>query len=446
MSLLQRILLRASAPVFLTLIGAAAGAISSLFTDLDSRLELPLAGALVGALISSGRDRLRGSRLIRWLQSDPDKAAPSDGGFWGELGYRIEKALRQHDHRAQQERDRLEYFLTAIDASPNGVLLLDARQQIRWCNRMAAEHFGLDPVRDRRQPIVNLVRQPEFIVYLQEADYGRAIRIQVRYGRTLAIQVRDLGDGLLVLSQDISERVQADALRREFVANVSHELRTPLTVMTGYIETLQHIEMPSEDRARTMTRMAEQASRMQALLEDSLTLAELESGLRPSFDAWVPLASLIDSCVADARILSAGRHEIRIVGEADAVQLAGSQHELRSAIANLLSNAVRYTPAGGQIEVNCMRLEQGGCRVQVEDDGPGIAPEHLPRLTERFYRVDQGRSRESGGTGLGLAIVRQVMQRHGGEVQVESDVGHGSRFILFFPATRVRGVEGATRA
>lgn len=441
MSLLQRILLRVSAPVFLTLIGAALGALASVFTDLVSTLELSLTGALFGALISSGRDRLRGTRLIRWLQSDPDKAAPSDGGFWGELGYRIEKALRQHDRRAQQERDRLEYFLTAIDASPNGVLLLDRRQQIRWCNRMAAEHFGLDPVRDRFQPVVNLVRQPEFIVYLQEADYGRAIRIQVRYGRTLSIQARDLGDGLLVLSQDISERVQADALRREFVANVSHELRTPLTVMTGYIETLQHIEMSDEDRLRTMGRMAEQASRMQALLEDSLTLAELESGLRPALDAWVPLAHLIESCVADAQALSGGQHEIRIADAAEQVQLAGSQHELRSAIANLLSNAVRYTPAGGRIEVSGFRLEQGGCRLQVEDNGPGIAPEHLPRLTERFYRVDHGRSRESGGTGLGLAIVRQVMQRHGGEIQVESEPGQGSRFILIFPASRVRGVE-----
>lgn len=441
MSLLQRILLRISAPVFLTLIGAGIGAIAMLWTDIESGLELPLAGALVGALISSGRDRLRGTRLIRWLQSDSGAAAPSDGGFWGELGYRIEKALRQHDRRAQHERDRLQYFLTAIDASPNGVLLLDARQQIRWCNRMAAEHFGLDAVRDRFQPVVNLVRQPEFIVYLQEANYDRAIRIQVRYGRTLAIQARDLGDGLLVLSQDISERVQADALRREFVANVSHELRTPLTVMKGYIETLQYIEMAADERSRTIGRMAEQASRMQALLDDSLTLAELESGLRPSLDTWISLGALVTVCVSDARVLSGARHEIVVAEPDDDIELAGSQHELRSALANLLSNAVRYSPPGRRIEVSWYRLGQGGCRIVVSDNGPGIAAEHLPRLTERFYRVDQGRSRESGGTGLGLAIVRQVMQRHGGEIQVESEVGKGSRFILMIPSARVRTVE-----
>jgi len=441
MSLLQRILLRISAPVFLTLIGAGIGALAMLWTDIASGLELPLAGALVGALISSGRDRLRGTRLIRWLQSDSEAAAPSDGGFWGELGYRIEKALRQHDRRAEQERDRLQYFLTAIDASPNGVMLLDVRQQIRWCNRMAAEHFGLDPVRDRFQPVVNLVRQPEFIVYLQEADFSRAIRIQVRYGRPLAIQARDLADGLLVLSQDISERVQADALRREFVANVSHELRTPLTVMKGYIETLQYIDMGTDERSKTIGRMAEQASRMQALLDDSLTLAELESGLRPSLDTWISLQSLVSLCVSDARVLSGDRHEIVIASPPEDIELAGSQHELRSALANLLSNAVRYSPSGRRIEVSWYRLEQGGCRIVVADNGLGIAAEHLPRLTERFYRVDQGRSRESGGTGLGLAIVRQVMQRHGGEIQVESEVGKGSRFILMIPSSRVRTVE-----
>jgi two-component system phosphate regulon sensor histidine kinase PhoR len=320
-------------------------------------------------------------------------------------------------------------------------MLLDVRQQIRWCNRMAAEHFGLDPVRDRFQPVVNLVRQPEFIVYLQEADFSRAIRIQVRYGRPLAIQARDLADGLLVLSQDISERVQADALRREFVANVSHELRTPLTVMKGYIETLQYIDMGTDERSKTIGRMAEQASRMQALLDDSLTLAELESGLRPSLDTWISLQSLVSLCVSDARVLSGDRHEIVISSPPEDIELAGSQHELRSALANLLSNAVRYSPSGRRIEVSWYRLEQGGCRIVVADNGPGIAAEHLPRLTERFYRVDQGRSRESGGTGLGLAIVRQVMQRHGGEIQVESEVGKGSRFILMIPSSRVRTVE-----
>jgi two-component system phosphate regulon sensor histidine kinase PhoR len=439
MSLFQRILLRVSAPLFLTLSGSAIGGLAALFGEFDSPFELPLAGALAGALISSARDRIRGTRLIRWLQSDPSAGAPADGGFWGELGYRIEKALRQHERTAQAERDRLDYFLAAIDASPNGVMLLDERGRIRWCNRMAAEHFGLDPVRDRFQPIVNLVRQPEFVAYLQEGDFGQVIRVPARFGRTLSIQARDPGDGLLVLSQDISERVKTEMLRREFVANVSHELRTPLTVLSGYVETLATIDMSAEERARTVARMAEQAARMQALLGDSLTLAELEGSTRPAIDLWVPVARLFETCAREALALSGGGHRLECETPGAGFEIAGSDHELRSALTNLLSNAVRYTPAGGRIGLSWTTLAQGGGRIEVEDNGPGIAPEHLPRLTERFYRVDQGRSRESGGTGLGLAIVRQVMQRHGGEVRVESEVGRGSRFMLVFPASRVRG-------
>ncbi|MEN9775623.1 MAG: hypothetical protein RL322_2693 [Pseudomonadota bacterium] len=438
MSLIQRILLRVSAPVVLTLVGATVGALALAFNGPGSGLEWPLLGALVGALLSSARDRIRGTRLIRWLQSDPNSPAPSDGGFWGELSYRIEKALRQHDRKAQIERDRLEYFLTAIDASPNGVLLLDRRQQIRWCNRMAAEHFGLDPVRDRSQPLVNLVRQPEFVSYLQAGEYQTPIRIGVPYGRTLAIRARDLGDGLLVLSQDISERVQSEALRREFVANVSHELRTPLTVLAGYIETLSAIEMAPEERRRIVDRMASQSARMQALLDDSLTLAELEGGVRPALDHWVSVDSMLTDLLVEARALSAGRHSIELTPPPAQLEIAGSVHELRSAISNLLSNAIRYTQAKGRISVRWTTLPLGGGRLEVEDNGPGIASEHLPRLTERFYRVDQGRSRESGGTGLGLAIVRQVMQRHGGDVQVESEPDRGSSFMLTFPASRVR--------
>jgi two-component system phosphate regulon sensor histidine kinase PhoR len=196
--------------------------------------------------------------------------------------------------------------------------------------------------------------------------------------------------------------------------------------------------MGEEDRQRAIARMADQAARMQALLGDSLTLAELEGSTRPALDTWVALEPLVETVLADARVLSGGRHEIRTVPLPNPLTVAGAVHELRSALSNLLSNAVRYTPAGGLIEVRWVSLAQGGGRLEVADNGPGIAPEHLPRLTERFYRVDQGRSRESGGTGLGLAIVRQVMQRHGGEVQVESEVGRGSRFILIFPPSRVR--------
>ena len=426
--------------LFGLLFGALAGAV------VGATLQEPLTGAatggLAGTLLSIVIDTRRGLRLLDWLRGPQHVSAPRDQGYWGELAYRIERALRQKELAIGQERERLSQFLAAIEASPNGVMLLDGNDQIEWCNTVAAQHFGLDPQRDRLQRVTNLVRSPQFVSFLQAGAFDEAVTVPGPLGRsTISLLVRPYGEGMkLLLSQDITERERADAMRRDFVANVSHEIRTPLTVLSGFVETLAQLPLTEPERQRVLFLMSQQTGRMQALVGDLLTLAQLEGSPRPGADRWLALAPLLQRSLADAVALSAGRHVITL-REPPELEVAGLEGELLSAVGNLLGNAVRYTPEGGRIELACSVLEDGRALIAVSDTGPGIAREHLPRLTERFYRVDGSRSRETGGTGLGLSIVKHVVQRHGGEIGIESEPGKGSTFKLLLPALRVRAPE-----
>jgi two-component system phosphate regulon sensor histidine kinase PhoR len=251
-----------------------------------------------------------------------------------------------------------------------------------------------------------------------------------------------------LLSRDITELEQADTMRRDFVANVSHEIRTPLTVLSGFIETLQTLSLDEDDRARYLALMAQQSHRMQTLVADLLTLSRLEGSPVPGMTERTPVVSLWRSCEHDARGLAGGGHDAALLTHhlvfsldpaLQGESLAGSRTELQSAMSNLISNALRYTPSGGRVEVGWRLHPPQGVEFWVEDNGPGIAPEHLPRLTERFYRVDRSRSRETGGTGLGLAIVKHVVQRHGGHMHITSVPGQGSRFAFFLPLERFAG-------
>lgn len=408
-----------------------------------SRLGHPVAAAVAAAAMGAALpmlfEALKALRLMTWLRGPQEGAAPRDRGFWGELAYRIERSIVAREKALELERGRLGQFLSAIEASPNGVLLLDADEGIRWMNRVAADHFGLEPLRDREQRVTNLVRAPAFVAHLQQDLFDEPVRMErPRGGGTLAVLVRPYGDGLkLVLTQDVTERERSDAMRRDFVANVSHEIRTPLTVLAGFVETLATLPLSEVELKRVFELMRQQTGRMQTLVADLLQLAQLEGSPRPPADRWVPLNALLERLSADAHALSAGRHALHFAVESGA-SLAGIETELASAFANLVGNAIRYTPAGGTIDVHWRVADDGRGEFEVSDTGIGIAREHLPRLTERFYRVDGSRSRDTGGTGLGLSIVKHVVQRHGGELDIRSEPGKGSRFRLLFPASRVR--------
>ncbi|WP_137892213.1 phosphate regulon sensor histidine kinase PhoR [Ramlibacter sp. 2FC] len=409
-----------------------------------------LAGAAGGGLVWFALDLTRGLRLIAWLRQADMAAAPEMRGLWGEAADRMRRLLRGHDQRVKESQHRLQEFLAAIQASPNGVVLLDAEGRIEWCNQIAAEHLGFDAQRDLLQHIGNLVREPAFAAYYAGRDYQHDVTIQGRAHSAarpvkLSVQLHPYGDGRkLLLTRDVTALAQAEAMRRDFVANVSHEIRTPLTVLSGFVETLQTLPLDEPERERYLQLMAAQAARMQNLVNDLLMLSRLEGSPPPGAAEWLPVAPLTAQCEEEARGLSA----VLLAPQAPAqvlsfdaprqLSLAGSAHELRSAVSNLINNAVRYTPAGGHIDVAWRLLPDGRLEFSVTDTGPGIAPEHLGRLSERFYRVDRSRSRESGGTGLGLAIAKHVAQRHGGELRIESQLGKGSRFTLLFPANRVR--------
>ncbi|MDM0041522.1 phosphate regulon sensor histidine kinase PhoR [Variovorax sp. J22G21] len=411
-------------------------------------LKFAWAGAWLGALLWLLLDAWRAGRLLAVLRSDV-AGLPSRGpGIWGELSERIRKLLREREQQTRQAEDRLQEFLAAIQASPNGVVLLDEQGRIEWCNQTAATQFGIDAERDMLQHLANLVRDPAFVAYLASWNYSRDVLIngqggtQRRQPVRLSVQVHPYaGNRRMLLTRDITALEQAETMRRDFVANVSHEIRTPLTVLAGFVETLQNLPLDAEERARYLRLMGQQSSRMEMLVNDLLTLSRLEGSAAPPPNQWIRMRALLVQCEDEGRGLS-GRlapqgHRLSFALDADS-EIAGASTELQSAMSNLLSNAIRYTPGGGQVAVSWKLLPDGRGEYSVRDSGPGIAAEHIPRLTERFYRVDRSRSRETGGTGLGLAIVKHIAQRHGAELQIESTLGQGSKFALVFPAARVR--------
>lgn len=393
-------------------------------------------------LALSVSDTLKGHELLDWLRA-PEQASPRLVGIWAEVAHRVQRLMRMNREAVEAERERLDQFLSAIEASPNGVLLLDATDHITWVSAAAADHFGLNRQRDLQQRVTNLIRQPAFVQYLALGDFREPVKVPVSRGSLtwLQIQVQEYGEGLkLVISQDITERERADTMRRDFVANVSHEIRTPLTVLNGFIETLGALPLTEVERKRVIGLMAQQADRMQSLVADLLTLAQIEGSPRPASDRWNKVSALMQRIESDARGLSRERHPITVFMDPgdQMLEISGVESEWLSAMGNLVSNAVRYTPPGQAIDVRWLTLPDGSGEFSVRDQGTGIDAEHIPRLTERFYRVDGSRSRDTGGTGLGLSIVKHVVQRHGGELKITSEKGKGSVFTLQIPAMRVR--------
>lgn len=413
-------------------------------------------GAWAGAALWFALDAVRARRLLAVLRTDVRGLPTRGAGIWGELAERIRKLLREREQQTRQAEERLQEFLAAIQASPNGVVLLDAQGRIEWSNQTAAGHLGIDADRDLLQHLSNLVRDPAFVAYLASHNYSRDVMIDATYARhgaghqplRLSVQAHPYaGNRRMLLTRDITSLEQAEAMRRDFVANVSHEIRTPLTVLAGFVETLQNLPLEPDERARYLALMAQQSHRMETLVNDLLTLSRLEGSAAPKVGQWTRVRALLAQCEDEARGLSSRLSPVnahRLVFDLqDDAEIAGAPTELQSAMSNLVSNAIRYTPGGGEVVVSWRVLGDGRGEYAVRDSGPGIAAEHIPRLTERFYRVDRSRSRETGGTGLGLAIVKHVAQRHGAELRIESTVGKGSRFVLLFPASRLRPLRPA---
>lgn len=386
------------------------------------------------------------ARVAAWAEQKSALPMPDGVGVWRSVFLSLDRRAREaHEHR-ERLSVALERFRAASQAMPDGVVYLSDKDTIEWLNGRAEQHLGLDHARDIGVPLVGLVRNKALLQYLAGANGQGPLLLQSprRPEIRLLIQVAPFGDGQkMVISRDITQIERLETMRQDFIANVSHELRTPLTVVGGFLETVKDglDDLPREDINRYLGMALDQATRMQRLIGDLLTLSALETSAPAPAEDQIELVVLIRQVHQESELLSSGRHQIVLELGAYSAEdaLIGSEKELHSAFANLASNAVRYTPAGGRIIIGWRRNAMGGV-FWVEDNGPGIDPAHIPRLTERFFRADRGRSRETGGTGLGLAIVKHIVSRHQAELKIESTLGKGSRFSVHFPLARLKQI------
>ena len=380
-------------------------------------------------------------RLHEWLRHHkPDEAPPDGYGLWGEVFDSIYHLQR----RDQRVRGRLQAVIDRVQESTaalrDAVIMLDSDGNLEWWNRAAETLLGLKTPQDGGQPVTNLVRHPRFKEYFEQENYLEPLEIPSPINDRLRVQLHITRYGNnehLMLVRDVTRIHQLEQMRKDFVANVSHELRTPLTVITGYLETLlDNVEAVNPRWVRALQQMHQQGERMQTLLNDLLLLAKLEATDYPSDNQPVAIDALLQSVKSDAQALSGQREQRITLDAAPGVCLKGSEAELRSAFSNLVFNAVKYTQDGGQIRIRWWNDDQGA-HLSVQDSGIGIDAKHLPRLTERFYRVDSSRASNTGGTGLGLAIVKHVLLRHRGRLEITSVPGHGSTFTCHFAPVQV---------
>ncbi len=409
------------------------------FVSTKAALTLAVLALLAQGIFSTFHKQ----QLWRLLDAPVYGEVPSAPGIWGEIYYRLHKLAKRWHAQVRQVEQQHSRFIQAIQASPNGVAMLDDHDQIEWCNAISEEHFGLDAKRDLRQHITHLVRHPDFVRYLNSHHYEEMLIMRGmgdKRQNVLSVQVFPYGENRkLVLSQDITELERTDAMRRDFVANVSHELKTPLTVLSGFLETMRELPLDESERVRYLDLMMQQAQRMQHIVSDLLVLATLEGDNKPPSNQMVDMRAVLRHVQDDAQSLSGGRHRVSFDADEE-LTVTGVEAEILSAFGNLVTNAIRYTPDGGTINVS-WSAQNGQATFAVVDSGLGIPAADIPRLTERFYRVDRSRSRDTGGTGLGLAIVKHVLQRHDAQLDVKSEEGRGSAFTVRFPVARTARLE-----
>ena len=376
-------------------------------------------------------------RLIHWLDEPQTNEMPVHFGLWGDVYARTSRLSNSHTQRERRLTTQLEQFQSSAAALPDAVIALGPNDEIRWMNEAAQQLLGLRAPGDYGRPLANLFRAPAFQQYLSARDFARTLELSAPGNEQRRLSLRAVAYGhaqLLVIVQDVTERYRVEQIRRDFVANVSHELRTPLTVISGFVENMQAApDICPEQWKKPLGLISEQSGRMQHIVEDLLLLARLEGGEKELRREPVDIQEILAKLAQEARLLAEKDVEVSL-DIASSWELNGDAGLLRSAIGNLVNNAVHHTPAGGEIVLHWVDEPDATSCVIVEDNGEGIAPEHLHRLTERFYRVDAGRSRERGGTGLGLAIVKHILEVHEARLEIASTPGEGSRFICRFPS------------
>lgn len=422
--------------IFSISLWAAAGWLIGLWLGASTGWGVLCLGLLIMIMVSG----IQLSRIERWVKNIHAPPPPSVGP-WDDILAPIYRQLRRDRQHIEELTRNVNAIMLAAEALPDGAMTLDDAMHLTWCNQTASEHLGLNPQTDRNHSIFNILRAPEFARYARQQAWPAPILLHMNndgHDTALLVQITRYGVGqYLVVTRDVTQVEKLETTRKDFVANVSHELRTPLTVLSGFLETLRDMPAESlteEQKHRYQTLMLEQAHRMQAIVDDLLTLSTLESSPHTEGEP-VRMSTLIHKALQQARVLSNDQH-VFVDNIAEDLCVNGIETELSSAVSNLLTNAVRYTPKDGTITVSWYITEDGHACYSVQDTGIGIASQDIPRLTERFYRVDRGRSRATGGTGLGLAITKHVAMRHDAELTIQSRFGAGSIFSLMFPAAR----------
>lgn len=413
--------------------------IVSLFAWLISSALIALMTFALGILIYLAIHIHGLYQLQRWLKKPALKDIPEGWGLWEDVFNAILKYERNNNLKKMDLNAALERFNSVANAIPDGLVILSASNEIEWCTANAESQLGLNLATDKNLPLVNLLRNSHFIAYLYNGVYDEPFKLKNARNTDSILEIWLIplfSQQKLLISRDVTQLEKVDAMRRDFIANVSHELRTPLTVVGGFIETLSDMEGAVPESIRSyFDMMQDQTTRMRRLIEDLLTLSHIESNTQPPEDRPIEMSALVNMLYNDAKALSHGRHSITVEID-EHLNLSGAADELVSALGNLVSNAVRYTAEGGEIRILWYAREKEAV-FSVIDNGIGIEQQHIDRLTERFYRVDRSRSRETGGTGLGLSIVKHILTRHQARLEIKSTPGKGSTFSAIFPESRV---------
>lgn len=379
-------------------------------------------------------------RLERWFAEGQQKDPPDAKGIWGEVFYQVFRLKQKNRIAKKKLANMLSRFEKSTAAMPDATVVLNPHNEIEWFNKAAKDQLGLKKKKDRGQRIDNLIRFPQFVTMLNSGDFSQPVIIPSPVDKNISLSIRLIPYAkkqLLLVARDITRLQRLEQIRRDFVANISHELKTPLTVMSGYLENfLEDDELAAGPYQKALGQMQQQTDRMARIVDDLLMLSRLETDELIKTPEPVAVPVVLTSLCEDAKLLAKDKQQVVHCEIDTSLWLQGSEKELHSAFSNLISNAVKYSPVKGEIKVQWF-ADDNGAQFIVNDNGDGFTAEHIPRLTERFYRIDPGRSREQGGTGLGLAIVKHVLSRHDARLSIESEPGQGSTFICHFPKDKL---------